>query len=56
MDLESIKTEIYQSLDVLAKWAVSPKFYIQIIAIALAIFLAWIIAKTSLILQSGYYG
>lgn len=45
MNFESIKAEIFQLFDVLAKWAVSPKFYAQIIAIALAIFLAWTLAK-----------
>lgn len=45
MNLESIKAEMFQLLDVLAKWAVSPKFYAQIIAIALAATLAWILAK-----------
>ncbi len=45
MNLESIKTEIYQGLDILTEWAVSPKFYAQIMAIFLAVTLAWIIAK-----------
>ncbi|PHS24647.1 MAG: mechanosensitive ion channel protein [Methylophaga sp.] len=45
MNLESIKVEFFQLVDTLAKWAVSPKFYAQIIAIALAIFLAWTLAK-----------
>lgn len=45
MNIESIKAEVYQVLDVLTKWAVSPKFYVQIIAIFFAITLAWIIAR-----------
>ena len=45
MNLESIKAEAFELLDVLAKWAVSPKFYAQIIAIVAAIFLAWTLSK-----------
>ncbi len=45
MNLESIKAQAFELLDLLAKWAVSPKFYAQIIAIVLAIVLAWMLAK-----------
>jgi len=45
MDLESIKTKAYESFEVIANWAVSPKFYFQITAIVLAIVLAWMITK-----------
>jgi len=43
--LETIKAEFFQGLELLEQWAVSPKFYAQIIAIALAITLAWIFAQ-----------
>jgi small-conductance mechanosensitive channel len=45
VNLESIKAEFFQFLDALAKWAVSPKFYAQIIAITLSFVLAWVLAK-----------
>lgn len=45
MNLESIKAQFFQLLDTVSQWAVSPKFYAQIIAIVLAIVLAWILAK-----------
>ncbi len=45
MNSDSIKTEIYQGIDVITQWAVSPKFYIQVAAIFVAITLAWIITK-----------
>ena len=45
MNLELIETEFYQGLDVLEKWAVSPEFYAQILAIITAVIVAWIIAK-----------
>ncbi|MFW5450885.1 MAG: mechanosensitive ion channel family protein [Methylophagaceae bacterium] len=45
MDLELIKAEFYRSIEILEKWAISPEFYAQIIAIVIAILLAWIIAK-----------
>ncbi len=45
MNLESIKADFFQLLDTVSQWAVSPKFYAQIIAIVLAIVLAWILAK-----------
>jgi len=45
MNLEAIKAELFQCIDIVSEWAVSPKFYAQIIAIFLAITLAWIMAK-----------
>ena len=45
MNVDSLKAEALQLLDILAKWAVSPKFYAQIIAIVAAIALAWVLTK-----------
>jgi len=45
MNLELIETEFYGILDVLSKWAVSPKFHAQLIAIVLAVFVSWVVAK-----------
>ena len=45
IDLNSIKAQGLEYLDILIKWATSPKFYAQIAAIIIAVILASFIAK-----------
>lgn len=45
MNLDTLKADAFHLLDVLAKWAVSPEFDAQIIAIILSFVLAWVFAK-----------
>jgi small-conductance mechanosensitive channel len=45
INLDSIKTQALEYIDILIKWASSPKFYAQIAAIIVAVILALFIAK-----------
>ncbi len=45
IDLETIKVQALEYVDILIKWATSPKFYAQIAAIIVAVVLASFIAK-----------
>lgn len=43
MDLEAIETKAQELLNTVVSWAVSPQFYVQIAAVLIAIFLAWLV-------------
>ncbi len=45
INLESIKVQALEYIDILAKWATSPKFYAQLAGVIVAIILATFIAK-----------
>ena len=43
--LEEVKTKSLEIIDIIGQWSTSPKFYMQITSIILAIFFAYLVAK-----------